>query len=612
MKIKTFSIKTATVAIFAMIGIVAIVLSLLAGSYFRQSALNAQMHSLTRVIEVASEEMQHRLRQRSFDLGSKLAHSKKLVKAFNAVIRSAPAGQLIEQLDDPIVSGFVGFSKINLVKLRVYDPELNFIAESSAGMSGIEQQLPTYLAKLISTRPKQDRLKGVDALWLSSIGPLHSSVIPLGGLRPVGFLEVVVDPLFNLEAIAGITQTPVSFYAATGELLNTGNHNNAKEYLPVEYLLNTSDGQPAFRIIGLENVGELNKEMARIRTVTVTGFLLLVLATLLLAMWLFSRFMLTPVDAMVKNMRKVTQGKFDPVENTTALREFHELTDTFNTMASQVRMRTNDLERLLDLDESAILCLDKDNEMVFFNRSAASHFGYTPEEINDLDLADLFVNDMTLMTKNIESQASGKMNTTLECRCKNGQTFSCDVVINTLDVMGQQGHAIALREKTDNTTNSQQSEQRQDAVEQSLASLLEFAKNNPSLVLGLGNLGEATNAETSADKSQLRQQAVSLMNLSLSIWESELSKSKLTLAEQSGIWPVYIDKSTPTTRTLDKYLSLESCPKNPRSKRVIDTAEFVLRNLPDNCVTAQERLQTSLDVYRTLLSGVLPVINQPT
>lgn len=609
MKIKTLSIKTATIAIFAMVGIVAIVLSLLAGSYFRQSALDAQMHSLTRVIEVASEEMLHRLRQQSFDLGSKLAHSKNLVKAFSAVVHDAPANQLIDQLNDPIVSGFVGFSEINLVKLRVYDLELNFIAESSAGTSGIEQQLPSYLIELINARPKQDRLKGVDALWLSSISPLHSSVIPLGGLRPVGFLEVVVDPLFNLEAIASITQTPVSFYAMTGELLNTVNHNNAEEYLPVEYLLNTSDGQPAFRIVGMENVEELNQEMARIRTVTVTGFLLLVLATLLLAMWLFSRFMLSPVNAMVKNMRKVAQGKFDLVENSTALREFHELTDTFNTMASQVRMRTNDLERLLDLDESAILCLDKDNEMVFFNRTAASHFGYTPEEINDLDLADLFVNDMALMTEDISSHADGKMNTTLECRCKDGQTFNCDVVINTLDVMGQQGHAIALREKTDNATNSKQSEQRQDAVEQSLASLLEFAKNNPSLVLGLGNLGESADGETNADKTQLRQQAVSVMNLSLTIWEGELGKSKLALAEQSGIWPVYIDKSTPTTRTLDKYLSLESCPKNPRSKRVIDTAEFVLHKLPDDCVTAKEKLQTSLDVYRTLLSGVTPVKN---
>ncbi len=609
MKIKTLSIKTATIAIFAMIGIVAIILSLLAGSYFKQSALNAQMHSLTRVIEVASEEMQQRLRQRSFDLGSTLAHSKKLVTVFNAVIHNAPVDQLIDQLNDPIVNGFAGFSEINLVKLRVYDLELNFIAESSAGASGIEQQLPSYLAELIASRPKQDKLKGIDALWLSAVRPLHSLVIPLGGLRPVGFLEVIVDPLFNLEAIANITQTPVNVYAMSGELVSTVNRGSAEEYLPVEYLLNTSDGQPAFRIVGMENVEELYQEMARIRTVTVSGFLLLVLATLLLAMWLFSRFMLSPVDAMVKNMRKVAQGKFDLVENRTALREFHELTATFNTMARQVRMRTNDLERLLDLDESAILCLDKDNEMVFFNRAAASHFGYTPEEINDLDLADLFVDDMVLMTEKAGSPADGKINTTLECRCKDGQTFNCDVVINTLDVMGQQGHAIALREKTESATSSQQSEQRQDAVEQSLASLLEFAKNNPSLVLGLGNLGEAANGETSADKTQLRQQAVSIMNLSLAIWESELSKSKLALAEQSGIWPVYIDKSTPTTRTMDKYLSLESCPRNPRSKRVIDTAEFVLRKLPDDCVTAKERLQTSLDVYRTLLSGVIPIKN---
>jgi len=606
MRIETLSIKTATIAIFIMIGAVAIILSLFAGTYFRQSALDAQMNSLTRVIEVASEEMQQRLRQRSFDLGAKLAHSKKLVEIFNNVKHGAPTNKLLDQLDDPIVNGFVGFSEINLVKVRVYDPTLKFIAESRAGMSGIEQQLPAYLAELINNRPQQDRLKGIDALWLSAVGPLHSSVIPLGGLRPVGFLEVIVDPLFNLEAIASITRTPVSVYAMSGELINTVNHGSAEEYLPVEYVLNTSDDQPAFRIVGLENVAVLNKEMARIRTVTVTGFLLLVLATLLLAMWLFSRFMLSPVDAMVKNMRKMAQGKFDPVDNKMALREFHELTDTFNAMASQVRMRTNDLERLLDLDESAILCLDKDNEMVFFNRTAASHFGYTSEEINDLDLADLFVDDMALMTKKVESHADGKMNTTLECRCKDGKILNCDVVINTLDVMGQQGHAIALREKT---AHSEQSEQRQNAVEQSLASLLEFAKNNPSLVLGLGNLGEAAGGETSVDKTQLRQQAVSVMNLSLAIWESELSKSKLALAEQSGIWPVYIDKSTPTTRTLDKYLSLESCPKNPRSKRVIDTAEFVLRNLPDDCVIARERLQTSLDVYRTLLSGVIPVTN---
>jgi two-component system sensor histidine kinase ChiS len=95
------------------------------------------------------------------------------------------------------------------------------------------------------------------------------------------------------------------------------------------------------------------------------------------------------------------------------------------------------------------------------------------------------------------------------------------------------------------------------------------------------------------------------MNLALSCWEHDLCKSKLELAEESKIWPVYIDKSTPTTRTLDKYLNIDSCPKNPRSQRAVDTAEFVLRNM--NKESPGEKcteLHNELDVFRQILSGV--------
>ncbi|HEY9050314.1 MAG TPA: hypothetical protein VIQ03_02140, partial [Gammaproteobacteria bacterium] len=80
-------------------------------------------------------------------------------------------------------------------------------------------------------------------------------------------------------------------------------------------------------------------------------------------------------------------------------------------------------------------------------------------------------------------------------------------------------------------------------------------------------------------------------------------KSKLDLAEESRIWPVYIDKSTPTTRTLDKYLHIDSCPKNPRCQRVIDTAEFVLKRLGDRQTPYQQKLVESLESLRQALAG---------
>ena len=609
MRVESLSTRSVTIAIFSMIAVVAIVLSLFAGSYFRQSALNAQMNSLSRVIEVAAQEMLKEVRSHSLDLGMKLAHSKKIVQAARTSAATGQDAELVALLDDPFITGFVGFSHINLVKLRVFSLELEHISESSVGFQGIEARLPRYLHDIISQRDSKDRFKAVDALWLSEKGPLFSVVVPLGGLRSVGYLEVIINPVFNLPDIGKITQTPVSIYAMTGEQINAGAAVHDDEYLPVEYVLHTSDGIPAFRIVGLEDVATLSKEMRQTQVITISAFLALSFCTLLLALWLFNRFMVSPLSIMAVNMREMAKGRLDLAISSKGLSEFHVLADTFNAMADQVRMRTNDLERLLDLDDSAILCFDQDREMVFFNKAATSLFGYSNDELNDLDMTDLFTDDVPaqLEQSGSEGKAVDKLHALLGCRHQDGSEFKCDAVINSLDVMGQRGHAIALNTVTgDEHILSKLSEQRLDAVEHSLSSLLEFASSNPSLMLGLGNIADLStaNVEAATEKALIREQAVSVMNLALACWEREVGKSKLDLAEESRLWPVYIDKSTPTTRTLDKYLNLDICPKNPRSKRVVDTAEFVLREVGDKSSSACQELQADLDSFRKRVSGV--------
>ncbi len=613
MRVESVSIKSVTAAIFMMIAVVAIILSLLAGSYFRQSALEAQMSSLSRVLEVAAREMLENLRSRTFDVGMKLAHSEKLIRAFNTAVETGDRSALVEQLDDPFITGFAGFSEINLVNLRVYNPELDLIGAGSVGIQGLERGLPDYLKAAIRNRQKKDRLKTIDALWLSSQGPLFSAVVPLGGLRPIGYLEVVADPVFNLPEIARITGTPVSSYSMSGELIGAQAQAGSELYLPVEYLLHTTDGMPAFRIVGMENVAALSADMQRTQTITISGFLALALITLLIALGLFNRFMLSPVSAMVRHMRLMAGGRLDMAINNRGLREFHVLADAFNTMANMVRMRTNDLERLLDMDDSAILCFDADGEIVFANKTTTTLFGYAGDEFGDLDMADLFADDiLQLMADGVTGQgAENKRHTVITCRHKDGSEFKCDAVINRLDIMGQPGHAIALNTVVgDEHILSAQSEQRLDAVEHSLTSLLEFASSNPSLVLSGSQLSGTAAPGTGVEKALVREESVRVMNLALACWEHDLGKSKLDLAEESGIWPVYIDKSTPTTRTLDKYLNLDLCPKNPRSKRVVDTAEFVLRRT-DSGGPACEKLQAALDAFRALISGVKPRAGSP-
>ena len=76
--------------------------------------------------------------------------------------------------------------------------------------------------------------------------------------------------------------------------------------------------------------------------------------------------------------------------------------------------------------------------------------------------------------------------------------------------------------------------------------------------------------------TDIREVAVNLIRNSISLWQKYSNKSKVELAEGSGLWRVYVDGSTAKTRTLDKYLSLQALPKNPRWETVARTANYVL------------------------------------
>lgn len=617
MRIEALSIRGATVIIFVMIGLVASILSLFAGSYFRQAALDAQVGSLSRVIEVASQEMLKSVRGHTFDLGMHLAHSDEMIQSLRNANLPDGRDHLVRLLDDPFINGFVGIANINLEKIRVYDLNLKFVAESAKGITGLDRKLTPHLAQAVAQRSGVERLKAVDALWTSPNGPLHSTLVPIGGLRLIGYLEIVINPAFNLPDIGAITQTPIRIFSPAGHPILASDHSRTDNHLPVEYILPASDGTPAFKIVGYEDVGKLNAAMEKTRAVTIGGFLLLIFGTLLFALWLFNRFLFVPVKRMVQDMKQMTAGKLNLTVDKTGLRDFSILAETFNVMAQQVRRRTSDLERLLDLDDSAILCFGNDQEAVYFNRGAASQFGYAPNEIGDLDLGDLFGEDIASLMRDagLTATPGGKMQAHLTCIRKDGTRFEQDAMIRSLDVQGGKGVAIALYSipRADDylstetvVTSFQRNEQRMNAVEQSLNSLLEIARTAPGFIPAASgiDLADSEGEESGAERPAIREQAVNIMLCALACWEHDLDKSKLDLAEESGIWPVYIDKSTPTTRTLDKYLNIETCPKNPRTQRVIDTAEFVLKQLGRRSSGERKKLQQALNDFRFLISGI--------
>ena len=68
---------------------------------------------------------------------------------------------------------------------------------------------------------------------------------------------------------------------------------------------------------------------------------------------------------------------------------------------------------------------------------------------------------------------------------------------------------------------------------------------------------------------------VRTMVVSLQYWQQCTFRSKLDFAKESGIWTVNMDNDSPQTRTLDKYMHIDSLPKHPKVEDVIRSAHFI-------------------------------------
>jgi hypothetical protein len=104
-------------------------------------------------------------------------------------------------------------------------------------------------------------------------------------------------------------------------------------------------------------------------------------------------------------------------------------------------------------------------------------------------------------------------------------------------------------------------------------------------------------------KEQLKKALVELLIDAIIIWEKTTQSSHIELAEQSKIWTVSIDNGTLRTRSLDKYLSIDKIPQNPKWRHVVQTGHFVLSqdNLSsEDRKTLEAHLERIMEVVRAM------------
>ncbi|WP_439580137.1 methyl-accepting chemotaxis protein, partial [Elioraea sp.] len=127
-------------------------------------------------------------------LAQQIAGAQTLRQAVTSRDRAGLEPLLVEEWRRGVVSS----GTITLLGLGVYAPDFTPVAE--AWRAGAERLDPALLAAA-AERQGADRLRTLPRSWLSDGRPRLTAIVPVGGLRLVGYLAVTVDPL---PALAGL------------------------------------------------------------------------------------------------------------------------------------------------------------------------------------------------------------------------------------------------------------------------------------------------------------------------------------------------------------------------------------------------------------------------
>lgn len=325
--------------------------SFISGEYFFKAAREAQLYSLSRVIQVATKEIMQELNDQTYDIAASLSIKGPIPKEFRNAIKGKDKKELITMLDDPIMTGFVGQNIIELVKVRVYDLKLKRIAEGNKGIQGLPQKIPETLYRQAHNRKGVERTKAISGLWQHADQSYYSILVPIGGIFISGYLEVVVNPINSLVKLSEKMDSPVSIRSG----INPNNtYYEPKEpiakLLPIEYTLKTDLGVPAYLLTSYEDIAKLSEGINETIFSTITIYIGMVLLILFVAIWLFQLLLFKPVNMMLNEIRNITGGDTSHDLQVKGLAEIARLADEFNKMTKKIRSREEELTRLSVID----------------------------------------------------------------------------------------------------------------------------------------------------------------------------------------------------------------------------------------------------------------------
>ena len=247
----------------ATIGLFCILLVYYISNSYMQFAYTHHRESLQQLAQLEIEDLIANLRSSSHDLALSIENQDNFKRDFRLRYKD----DLSDALDNQFQQYFVTAGIIKVLKLYVLDTGFSLVSSSTEGAPTKpgQQLICPKLGQKAIERTGPEKLQILSRSCLFEKRPVYAVMIPFGGLKPKGYIQVVTDFAYSMQKLEQSLAMPVEITSIDDKVLyrssNWQQTNNGSNFISVELPIKDVDNEPIMKVSLLSDMTEFNDDV---------------------------------------------------------------------------------------------------------------------------------------------------------------------------------------------------------------------------------------------------------------------------------------------------------------------------------------------------------------
>ena len=339
MKRFPINLLTGLVLSIVLLGIISAAATLITTRIYRDLTFDFERQYMSRLLAIKSSDILLQLERNAFQLGLRIQAS----EDFRTARAANDEFVLSAELEQQFKQGLITSDTVTAVGLYAFD--LNFNLQGAAlrdtSVSPGGPVLCPDLASKARMREGSRRLRPATEICLSGNRPYQAVIIPVGGLNPSGYLQVVSDPAPVLYRLDKVLNMPirVELFDDTRLYETPGWGEIPTESTVVsDFIVHANDSRPAIRIAVARNAYALVDKLDQTDTRLIAIVIAIILVSVATALWFVKYSVFKPLQELSNRLRGGRLGSGDVVSEmpaslaTAAPASFQALGELYETL----------------------------------------------------------------------------------------------------------------------------------------------------------------------------------------------------------------------------------------------------------------------------------------